>query len=144
MTAFVNSLRNLFRSTTKTIPAATSVRGGEQSKAPTPSVAPPEVPAMASLSARAAAMVKPHVPLIRFRYSKGVTSHSATPGSSTTTQRPQSTGPSSGKGSSSSALDDLPPRYRRRQMSQEEADSINTGGAPPEVVKPLAGKPKAR
>lgn len=68
--------------------------------------------------------VKPHVPLIKFRKGGPVVGHSVTSGA------PSSVGVGSSHAVSRGTIEDyqLPPRYQRSPIDEEEIDYINRGG----------------
>jgi len=77
--------------------------------------------------------LKPHVPMIKFRSGSGghaVTGHSSAPVTSSQNPAKQAAGAGASQASSSGTIEDwqLPARYRRRPISEEEIAYINRGG----------------
>ncbi|GAU97539.1 hypothetical protein RvY_08814 [Ramazzottius varieornatus] len=96
---------------------------------------PPAEVRMAWLASKASSM-KPRIPMIRFRYGKEHAESSQQSSGSAPNQRTSSTNSSPRE---AVKLEEVPARYRRRQMEQDEINAINTGG----VLKdaPPVGKP---
>ncbi|KAG8221839.1 hypothetical protein J437_LFUL003473 [Ladona fulva] len=87
----------------------------------------------AMATARAWLAVKPHRPLIKFRKGGGVAGHEAGGVQAARSGHPQSVGAGRAPIQPKPILEDwqMPRKYQRLAITEEEIEYINTGGPPP-------------
>ncbi|XP_055339943.1 uncharacterized protein LOC129589289 isoform X2 [Paramacrobiotus metropolitanus] len=86
-------------------------------------------PVMASVATKIANL-KPHVPLIRFRYRKDLTGKNVSGLAAPSTKKDTSPSTASSSRSPMTAFDEPPSGFKRLPISEEEIFAINTGGVP--------------